>query len=105
MANQYLFGGISGMCGILISHPLDTIKTHIQTGNALSNFKPSLQNLYKGITIPLIGIGVEKAIVFGTYNYVNTKTNNIMILRLLFILPPNIFLFLNNFCNIFLFII
>ena len=75
MANQYLFGGISGMCGILISHPLDTIKTHIQTGNALSNFKPSLQNLYKGITIPLIGIGVEKAIVFGTYNYVLKNTD------------------------------
>ena len=68
-SNQYLYGGISGMCGILISHPLDTIKTHIQTGNALTSFKPTIRNLYRGIGVPLIGVGFEKAIVFGTYNY------------------------------------
>ena len=75
--NQYLYGGISGMCGVLISHPLDTVKTHIQTGNTLSTFKPSIRNLYKGLSIPIIGVGIEKAIVFGTYNYALQNTGNI----------------------------
>jgi solute carrier family 25 carnitine/acylcarnitine transporter 20/29 len=74
---KYINGGISGMCGVLLSHPLDTIKTHIQTGNKLSSFKPTFTNFYKGISAPLLGVGIEKAIVFGTYNYMMTKTDNI----------------------------
>jgi solute carrier family 25 carnitine/acylcarnitine transporter 20/29 len=76
-ALKYLNGGISGMCGILLSHPIDTIKTHIQTGNKLNTFKPSFSNFYKGISAPLVGVGIEKAIVFGTYNYMYSKTDNI----------------------------
>ena len=76
-ALKYLNGGISGMVGILLSHPIDTIKTHIQTGNKLNTFKPSFTNLYKGICAPLLGVGIEKAIVFGTYNYMFSKTDNI----------------------------
>ncbi len=74
---KYINGGISGMCGILLSHPIDTIKTHIQTGNKLNTFKPSFKNFYKGISAPLLGVGIEKAIVFGTYNYMYSKTDNI----------------------------
>lgn len=76
-ALKYLNGGISGMVGILLSHPIDTIKTHIQTGHKLNTFKPSFTNLYKGISAPLLGVGIEKAIVFGTYNYMMSKTDNI----------------------------
>jgi hypothetical protein len=57
--NQYVFGGISGMFGILLSHPLDTIKTHIQNGNSLASFKPTIGNAYRGISVPLIGVGIE----------------------------------------------
>ncbi len=74
---KYINGGVSGMCGILLSHPIDTIKTYIQTGNKLNSFKPSFTNFYKGITAPLLGVGIEKAIVFGTYNYMYSKTDNI----------------------------
>ena len=74
---KYINGGVSGMCGILLSHPIDTIKTHIQTGNKLNSFKPTFTNFYKGITAPLLGVGIEKAIVFGTYNYMYSKTDNI----------------------------
>ena len=73
--SQYIYGGLGGMFGILLSHPLDTIKTHIQTGKSFSAFKPSITNLYRGLTVPLIGVGIEKAIVFGTYNYAMSKTN------------------------------
>jgi len=67
----YAKGGLSGMFGILLSHPIDTIKTHIQSNNSLYKFKFNPKNLYKGITAPLLGVGFEKAIVFGTYNFLN----------------------------------
>lgn len=75
---QYYFkGAIAGMSGILLSHPVDTVKTHIQTGNALRNFAPGLRNLYRGLLPPLAGVGLEKAIVFGTYNYFHKQLDNI----------------------------
>ena len=74
---KYINGGISGICGVILSHPIDTIKTHIQTENKLSSFKPSFTNFYKGISAPILGVGLEKAIVFGTYNYIYTKIDNI----------------------------
>lgn len=65
----YIKGGISGMFGIILSHPIDTVKTHIQSGIPLSKLNINPSSLYKGIVAPLIGVGIEKAIVFGTYNY------------------------------------
>ena len=66
--DHYWKGAISGMTGILLSHPIDTIKTHIQNGSKVPrNFKA----LMTGIRAPLIGVGFEKALVFGTYNFVN----------------------------------
>ena len=64
--NSYLQGCISGMVGIILSHPIDSIKTHRQTLNKIP-FNYSLKNLYKGVSSPLIGVGIEKALVFGTY--------------------------------------
>jgi hypothetical protein len=67
--NYYIKGGISGMTGIILSHPVDSIKTHYQTNNMKQKYKFTLYNLYRGLSAPLIGVGIEKAIVFGTYNY------------------------------------
>ena len=80
--NYYLNGALSGMFGILLSHPIDTCKTHIQTGKKLVSLPINIRSLYKGISAPLLGVGFEKALVFGTYNYflkqfqnTNTSTN------------------------------
>jgi len=73
----YVKGAMAGMTGILLSHPVDTVKTHIQTGRALRDFKPGLGNLYRGLLPPLAGVGLEKAIVFGTYNYALGELENI----------------------------
>ena len=54
-----LYGGITGVC---ISHPIDTIRIRIQTGQ--NNI---FGGLYKGIVPPLIGVGLEKFLVFGNY--------------------------------------
>lgn len=75
--NYYIKGCIAGMSGIILSHPVDSIKTHYQTkSNNTKPFEFTIKNLYRGITSPLIGVGIEKAIVFGTYNYITNNYNN-----------------------------
>jgi solute carrier family 25 carnitine/acylcarnitine transporter 20/29 len=68
--NYYVKGCISGMSGIILSHPIDTIKTHRQLNNI--PFQYNIKNLYRGLSSPLIGVGIEKAIVFGSYNYMRS---------------------------------
>lgn len=74
--NQYLNGAVSGAFGIVISHPFDTIKTCIQDKKPTPN---SFKHLYKGVSSAMLGVGLEKAVVFGTYETVRniTKKNNI----------------------------
>jgi solute carrier family 25 carnitine/acylcarnitine transporter 20/29 len=75
-SKYFAFGALSGMTGVLISHPFDTIKTHIQNNKSINyNFK----NLYRGITPPLCGVGLEKALVFGSYELANKYFNNVFI--------------------------
>ena len=73
---QFIFGYISGMAGILVSHPFDTIKTHIQSNKPIPR---SLNGLYRGIGPPLIGVGLEKSIVFGVYYNTIDYTNSTFI--------------------------
>lgn len=72
---QFFNGAISGMFGIMISHPIDTIKTSIQDKKKI-NF--SLRFLYRGLLPSLSGVGLEKAIVFGTFKNMEQymKNNN-----------------------------
>lgn len=70
---NYISGYISGISAIVISHPIDTIKTNYQEKKPI---KLNIKNLYKGITAPLIGIGLEKALVFGTYDSTYKYTNS-----------------------------
>lgn len=67
-------GALSGMVGVFISHPFDTIKACIQDGKKVPL---SFRGLYRGIMSPFFGVGFEKAIVFGTY----TNTANCMLER------------------------
>jgi solute carrier family 25 carnitine/acylcarnitine transporter 20/29 len=73
--NYYTKGCISGMCGIIISHPIDSIKTHYIMNANMTNYSINARNLYRGLLSPLIGVGIEKAIVFGTYNYFRKHFN------------------------------
>lgn len=72
---SYINGYISGMVGIILSHPFDTIKTNIQSNKkVLLGFK----SLYRGVLPPLLGVGLEKSIVFGTYNNVSNSYNTVI---------------------------
>lgn len=70
---NYFYGCISGISAILVSHPIDTIKTNYQEKLPV---KLNIKNLYRGISAPVIGIGLEKAIVFGTYDTTYKYTNS-----------------------------
>jgi hypothetical protein len=90
---SWFSGMIGGGTGILISHPIDTIKTYHQlhkTKNITQALKNIIQvsgvkSLYRGLIPPLIGMMMEKAIVFGVQK--NTQS---------------LFTFSNNYINIFM---
>ncbi len=69
---SFLEGCVSGMVGVSLSHPADTIKSNLQTKQTVQY---NLKFLYKGIKSPLLGTGIEKALVFGTFNNVNDLMN------------------------------
>lgn len=69
-----------GCAGVVVGHPLDTVKILLQTqdaknpkyGGTLDCFKSLLaregvRGLYKGMSSPLSGIAVINAIIFGVY--------------------------------------
>lgn len=64
ISTYFLQGGVSGMVGVVISHPFDTVKTHMQNSMKVPY---NLKVLYRGIAAPLLGVGFEKAVVFGIY--------------------------------------
>jgi solute carrier family 25 carnitine/acylcarnitine transporter 20/29 len=60
-------GAISGSTGLLLSHPIDTIKSNVQKGTPINW---SIKYLYRGVIPPFLGVGLEKALVFGSYSNV-----------------------------------
>ena len=68
MNNEFLYGMIGGSVGIITSHPFDTIKTRIQSKTNLT-IKDAIKSgsLYRGLSAPLVGVMIEKSIVFGFY--------------------------------------
>lgn len=70
---QFINGWIAGISAVIISHPFDTYKTHIQENKIMPNYK--LRTLYKGLSAPLLGVGFEKAVVFGVYESTIMHTN------------------------------
>ena len=71
--NNFKFGLISGISAIIVSHPIDTIKTNIQESKPINyNWK----SLYKGLSAPLLGVGLEKSIVFGVFETTRPMTQS-----------------------------
>ncbi|CAF4848692.1 unnamed protein product [Pieris macdunnoughi] len=74
MALDFVAGCIGGCAGIIIGHPLDTLKVHIQSGRGSVSICTkellkggTLANAYRGVGAPLGGIAAINAIVFGSY--------------------------------------
>ena len=70
---NFLYGSIAGISAVLVSHPIDTIKSNIQEKKPIKyNFK----FLYRGLSAPLIGVGLEKSIVFGVFETTRKYTGS-----------------------------
>lgn len=62
----FMYGAFGGTVGLVMSHPIDTIKTCVQSNKPVPR---NIISLYRGVLPPLFGMSLEKAIVFGTYEY------------------------------------
>ena len=82
--NSIAAGYVAGVSGILIGHPLDSIKVLIQTSrsNAVAGGgrglapKRSLLSLYSGVQGPLMTVGVVQAINFAVYDSIRRQLHS-----------------------------
>ncbi|XP_030384365.1 mitochondrial basic amino acids transporter isoform X2 [Scaptodrosophila lebanonensis] len=83
MVVDFFAGLVGGAAGVLVGHPLDTVKVHLQTDDPKNPkyrgtfhcfktilMKDDIRGLYRGISSPMSGIGLVNAIVFGVYGNV-----------------------------------
>lgn len=80
MALDFFAGCIGGCAGVVVGHPLDTIKVRLQTQDfknplyrgTIHCFRSTLEKegvrgLYKGMSSPMAGVAAVNAILFGVY--------------------------------------
>ncbi|XP_077286084.1 mitochondrial basic amino acids transporter-like [Arctopsyche grandis] len=82
MALDFVAGCIGGCAGVVVGHPLDTIKVLMQVEKKHTGIvscvrdvvaKDSLRGLYRGVTSPMAGVAFVNAVVFGVYGGVQRR--------------------------------
>jgi len=86
MALDFVAGCIGGCAGVVVGHPLDTIKVKIQTQDCKNPIykgtwdcfrsilkTESVKGLFRGVTSPLGGVALVNAVVFGVYGNVQRQ--------------------------------
>ncbi|KAJ8918543.1 hypothetical protein NQ315_013048 [Exocentrus adspersus] len=89
MALDFFAGCVGGMAGVIVGHPLDTIKVLLQTQDANNPryrgtmhclqsviSKQGFRGIYRGVTSPLFGVAGINAIVFGVHGNVQRRASN-----------------------------
>lgn len=85
----FLLHANAGCAGLLVGHPFDTVKVHMQTQNYKNPLyrstydcfrkivqKESVRGLYRGLASPMASVSVLNAIVFGVYGNVQRRTSD-----------------------------
>ncbi|XP_066145323.1 mitochondrial basic amino acids transporter-like [Euwallacea fornicatus] len=80
MALDFIAGCLGGCAGVIVGHPLDTVKVCLQTQDAKNpRYKGTLhclksivgtqgfRGIYRGVSSPLAGVAGINAVVFGVY--------------------------------------
>lgn len=84
-----LFIFSTGCTGLIVGHPFDTIKVHMQTQDVKNPqyrgafhcmqslmAKESFRGLYRGMSSPMMGVSAINAIVFGVYGNMQRMSSN-----------------------------
>jgi solute carrier family 25 carnitine/acylcarnitine transporter 20/29 len=82
---NFLAGGVTGICGTLLSHPTDTLVAWSQSptspyrASLLSGVKKEgMMALYKGVSVPLISVGGASALQFMIYEEAKQRTEKLV---------------------------
>jgi len=89
MALDFVAGCIGGCAGLIVGHPFDTVKVHMQTQDFKNPqykglfdciksivAKDSVRGLYRGISSPMTGVAFINGIVFGVYGNIQRLSSN-----------------------------
>jgi len=75
---DFLPGYLQGISRVLVSHPFDYVRLHLQTNKSksISDFfkHNKITILYRGVGIPLISVPIDRAIQFKIYEDLNNYT-------------------------------
>jgi len=80
--NDYIAGLVGGLAGLVVGHPLDTVKALMQTKNAGKNSVLSvirqtpISGYFRGLTIPFITYGPLNSALFGLYGQAIASLHN-----------------------------
>ena len=76
---DFIPGYLQGISRVLVSHPFDYVRIYLQTNKSksISDFfkNNSYKNLYRGVSIPLMIVPIDRAIQFKSYEYLNLHYN------------------------------
>lgn len=81
-------GYVAGMCGVLVGHPLDSIKVWTQMGGTATSktattttLSSKWRHLYAGVQGPLLTVGLVQALNFGVYDAVRRHLYDMRVIK------------------------
>jgi solute carrier family 25 carnitine/acylcarnitine transporter 20/29 len=77
---QILGSVVAGISSTVVGHPLDTVKTHLQTNPAFHNSMEVVQKLrfqvFRGMAPPLVNAIIMNSVMFTVFDAVEARANN-----------------------------
>ena len=77
---QILGSVVAGISSTVLGHPLDTVKTHLQTNPELTSSLQVVKKLrlevFRGIAPPLVNAIIMNSVMFSVFDAVEARMNN-----------------------------
>ncbi|XP_066575062.1 solute carrier family 25 member 45 [Amia ocellicauda] len=76
-AEEFVAGWISGAVGLIVGHPMDTVKVRLQTQSTYRGIVDcvirtyqyeGISGFFKGMAFPVLTIAISNSVAFGTYS-------------------------------------
>ena len=93
---DFIAGTIAGCAGQIVGHPLDSIKTRLQSEALLTSSsgqrrqtsayrcarsiysEGGIRAFFRGLSLPLLSKGFEQSVAFGITNWTNYRTRSLL---------------------------